>query len=201
MKKALAHLRAADPVLARIIDAVGPYRITYTEPCFGSLVRSIIYQQLSGKVASVIHGRFVALTGEPVRPTRILKLTPEQMRAAGLSGQKASYIRDLAEKARKVGFARLPELTDAEVIERLTLVKGVGVWTAHMFLMFSLRRPDVLPVGDLGIRMAMRNAYGLADLPSPKQMEEIAAAWHPWCSVASWYLWRSLELPASDAGV
>ena len=200
MKKALAHLRAADPQLARVIDAVGPYRITYSEPCFGSLVRSIIYQQLSGKVASVIHGRFVALTGEPVRPARILKLTPEQMRAAGLSGQKAAYIRDLAEKARKVGFARLPELSDEEVIQRLTVVKGVGVWTAHMFLIFCLRRPDILPVGDLGVRMAIRKVYGRPDLPSPREMESIAAPWHPWCSVASWYLWRSLELP-SDAAV
>ena len=199
MKKALAHLQAADPQMAQVIDAVGPYRITYSEPCFGSLVRSIVYQQLSGKVASVIHGRFVALTGEPVRPARILKLTPEQMRAAGLSAQKASYIRDLAEKARKVGFARLPELSDEEVIQRLTAVKGVGVWTAHMFLIFSLRRPDILPVGDLGVRMAIRNVYGLPDLPSPQQMEAIAEPWHPWCSVASWYLWRSLELPSKTA--
>ncbi|HYO80416.1 MAG TPA: DNA-3-methyladenine glycosylase 2 family protein [Bryobacteraceae bacterium] len=201
MRGAVAHLQRADPVIARIIAAVGPCRISYTEPVVGSLVRSIIYQQLSGRVASVIHGRLVALTGEPVRPSAILRLTPEQMRSAGLSQQKAAYIRDLAERARSIGFPRLPQLSDDEVIERLTVVKGVGVWTAQMFLIFSLRRPNVLPVGDLGVRMAIRNCYSLADLPSPKEMQAIAEPWHPWCSAASWYLWRSLELKPSDPGV
>ena len=195
MRKALQHLRTSDSVLAAIIDSVGPYRMTYTEPVFGSLVRSIVYQQLSGRVAAVIHGRLLAAAGEPLRPSAILRLTPEQMRAAGLSRQKADYIRDLAAKARSIQFARLPDLPDEAVTERLTSVRGVGVWTAQMFLIFSLRRPDVLPVADLGVRTAIRKARGMEGLPSPRQVEEIGACWRPWCSVASWYLWRSLELP------
>jgi DNA-3-methyladenine glycosylase II len=195
MRKAVLHLRQSDPVMARIIESVGPCRIQYREPDFGSLVRSIVYQQLSGRVASVIFARLTAAAGSPLRPSAILRLTPEEMRAVGLSKQKASYIRDLAVRARGIGFNRLPELPDHEVIARLTAVKGVGVWTAQMFLMFCLRRPDVLPTGDLGVRMAIRKFYGMSELPSPRAIEDIGARWRPWCSVASWYLWRSLELP------
>jgi DNA-3-methyladenine glycosylase II len=117
------------------------------------------------------------------------------MRSLGLSTQKTAYIRDLARHARdrRVTFESLPELPDAAVIDHLTQVKGIGVWTAHMFLIFALRRPDILPTGDLGVRNAIRRAYNLEALPSPAQMEQVAAAWRPWCSVASWYLWRSLE--------
>lgn len=194
MRKALQHLRTADPRLAGVIEAVGPYRIAYNEPEFGSLVRSIVYQQLSGRVASVIFGRLTEATGLPIRPAAILRLSPEELRAAGLSKQKAAYITDLAARARSIQFSRLAELSDDEVIARLTAVKGVGVWTAQMFLLFSLRRPDVLPSGDLGIRMAVRRIWELDELPAPRQVEELGAAWHPWCSVASWYLWRSLEL-------
>jgi DNA-3-methyladenine glycosylase II len=183
-------------VLAAIIDSVGPYRIKYTEPVFGSLVRSIVYQQLSGRVASVIYGRLLAAAGEPLRPAAILRLTPDRMQSVGLSRQKAGYLRDLASKARSIQFPRLPDLPDDQVTERLTNVHGVGVWTAQMFLIFSLRRPDVLPVADLGVRTAIRKAWRMEALPSPRQVEEIGAPWRPWCSVASWYLWRSLELPA-----
>lgn len=193
MRKAVQHLKSADAVLARIIDSVGPCRMQYMEPDFGTLARSIVYQQLSGKVAAVIFGRVAAITGEPLRPAAILRLTPEQLRSAGLSKQKTDYLRDLAARSRAIGFGRLSSLPDQEVIERLTQVKGVGVWTAHMFLMFALRRPDVLPVGDLGIRSAIRKAYGFPEMPSAKQIEQIAEPWHPWCTVASWYLWRSLE--------
>jgi DNA-3-methyladenine glycosylase II len=196
MRTALHHLQKADSRMAAVIAAVGPCRIKYTDPEFGSLVRSIVYQQLSGRVASVIFARLTAETGVPVRPSAILRLTPEQLRAIGLSRQKAAYITDLAARARSIQFPRLPRLSDQEIIARLTSVKGVGVWTAQMFLLFSLRRPDVLPTGDLGIRTAVRRAWGLDDLPTPRQVEEIGAPWHPWCSVASWYLWRSLELEA-----
>src|SRR3954453_39621 len=189
MPKSLGHLRNADPVLAVILDRVGACKLRRMEPTFHSLVRSIVYQQLSGKVASVIFGRLTAVAGDPLRPRAILKLTEEQARAIGLSRQKAAYIRDLALRERAIDFPGLPRLTDEEVIQRLTQVKGVGVWTAHMFLIFALRRPNVLPTGDLGIRMAMRKLYELPDLPTPKQMEELAAKWHPWRSVASWYLW------------
>jgi DNA-3-methyladenine glycosylase II len=120
------------------------------------------------------------------------------MRAAGLSRQKAAYISDLASKARSIQFSRLPDLPDEQVTARLTTVCGIGVWTAQMFLIFSLRRPDVLPVSDLGVRTAIRNAWGMDQLPTPTQVEQIGAAWRPWCSVASWYLWRSLELPRAN---
>jgi DNA-3-methyladenine glycosylase II len=196
MREALIHLKAADPVLCAIIDRVGECRLEFREPDFSTLVRSIVYQQLSGKAASTILKRLMeALPGGAPTPEAILALTPEQMRALGLSGQKTSYIRDLAERTRsgELDFARFPDMTDADVIEHLTRVKGVGVWTAHMFLIFALRRPDVLPVGDLGVRSAIRKAYRLRALPQPARMEKIAKRWHPYSSVAAWYLWRSLD--------
>jgi len=199
MRKAILHLKKADPLLASVIDRVGAYRMQYRDPGFETLVRSIVYQQLSGKVATVIFGRLVAMLPDgAVRPQGILKLTPVKMRRAGLSKQKTAYIRDLARKTvrGKVRFETLGELSDLEVIEHLTQVKGIGVWTAHMFLMFALRRPDVLPVGDLGVRSAIRKVYGMEELPHPKQVEELAVSWRPYCSVASWYLWRILDGPA-----
>jgi DNA-3-methyladenine glycosylase II len=195
MKRAISHLRKSDPVLAAIIGRVGEYRLQFREPNFETLVRSIVYQQLSGRVASVILGRLVAAVGGEVTPANILKLRPARMRKLGLSGQKTAYIRDLARHTRDgaIIFEELLELPDAEVIERLTKVKGIGVWTVHMFLMFALRRTDVLPTGDLGIRNAIRKAYNLAEMPAPKEVEAIAERWRPYCTVASWYLWRSLE--------
>jgi DNA-3-methyladenine glycosylase II len=193
MKRAIHHLTQADPVLGTVIERVGSYRMKYVPPEFGSLVRSIVYQQLSGRVASVIFGRLAAATGEPIRPEAILSLRDEQMRQIGLSRQKALYVRDLAARAEEIGFERLPKLSDEQVIERLTAVKGVGVWTAQMFLIFALRRRDVLPVLDLGIRTAVKNVYGLKELPAPRDLELVGERWRPYCSVASWYLWRSLE--------
>jgi DNA-3-methyladenine glycosylase II len=196
MRQAIQHLKKADPVLAGIIDRVGPYRMEFREPAFETLVRSIVYQQLSGRVALRIFERLLDLVPERVlTPAAVLALTVEQMRAAGLSGQKTAYIRDLAARtfAGEVDFALLIAMSDDEVIETLTRVKGIGVWTAHMFLIFALQRPDVLPVGDLGVRTAMRRAYRMRGLPKPARMEKIARAWRPWCSVASWYLWRSLD--------
>ena len=196
MRHAILHLKKADPVLAGIIDRVGEYRIQFREPAFETLVRSIVYQQLSGRVALVIFERLLNLMPERLlTPAAVLALTVEQMRAVGLSGQKTAYIRDLAARtfAGEVDFALLSGLSDHQVIETLTRVKGVGVWTAHMFLIFALQRPDVLPVGDLGVRTAMRKAYRMRALPKPARMEKIASAWRPWCSVASWYLWRSLD--------
>ena len=195
MKEAIQHLKRSDPVLSGIIDRVGDYGIEFRDPDFETLVKSIVYQQLSGRVASVIFGRVVKAAGGKLTPESILKLRPARMRALGLSGQKTAYIRDLARHTRdgKVDFAELLDLPDEAVIERLTEVKGIGVWTAHMFLIFALRRTDVLPLGDLGIRAAIRKAYGLAELPEPAEMETLAARWRPYCTVASWYLWRSLE--------
>jgi DNA-3-methyladenine glycosylase II len=196
MVHALKHLKKSDPVMAAIIRRVGPCAIQYREPSFETLVRSIVYQQLSGRVASVIFGRLHAAAGEEqLTPAGIMKLRPEKMRKVGLSGQKTRYIRELAKHTKRgsVVFENLPGTDDAVVIEHLTQVKGIGVWTAQMFLMFALRREDVLPVADLGIRSAMKKAYGLDELPKPPEMEKIAAAWKPYTSIACWYLWRSLE--------
>jgi len=195
MKEAISHLKLSDPVLREIIDRVGDYRIEFRDPDFETLVKSITFQQLSGRVASVIFGRLASAVGGKVTPENVLKLRPSRMRALGFSTQKTAYIRDLARHARSgtVTFEDLLELTDEQVIERLTQVKGIGVWTVHMFLIFALRRANVLPVGDLGIRAAIRKAYGLAELPTPAEMEALALKWRPYCTVASWYLWRSLE--------
>ena len=198
MRKAIEHLKNADPVLAAIIERVGPYGIKFLDPDFETLVKSIVSQQLSGKVAKTIYGRLIAAAGGRLTPEGLLKLRPARMRALGLSRQKIEYIRDLARHSRtgSVDFTRLPECSDDEVIEHLTAVKGIGEWTAHMFLIFALRRPNVLPTGDLGIRAAIRKAYGLEELPKPAAIAEMARGWHPYCSVASWYLWRSLETNA-----
>lgn len=195
MQKALKHLKKADPVLATIIERVGPFTMQYREPVFRTLVRSIVYQQLNGTAALSIFNRLLAAVNEDLTPEAVLKLRPQRMRNLGLSQQKTTYIRELARMTRagEIEFERLGEWEDAEIVTHLTRVKGVGVWTVHMFLIFALRRPDVLPVGDLGVRMAIKKAYGLAELPTPAEMQKIAASWKPWCSIASWYLWRSLE--------
>jgi DNA-3-methyladenine glycosylase II len=198
MRSALQHLRK-DPVLARILKEAGPFAMQYREPRFDTLVRSIVYQQLSGKVASVIYGRLLEATGGEVTPAAIMKLRVEKMRKLGLSGQKTLYIRELAKHTRrgKVTFESLLDLHDEGVIEHLTQVKGIGVWTAQMFLMFALRRPDVLPVADLGIRTAMMKAWNLPELPKPAEMERLAEGWKPYRSIACWYLWRFLDGPAT----
>ena len=196
MHAAIRHLSERDPVLAKVIERVGPGEIEFRAPSFDTLVRSIVFQQLSGKVARVIYGRLAgAMPGSQVTPEGILKLRPDRMRRLGLSRQKTAYIRDLARQTAKgkIIFEVLPELPDEEVIARLTMVKGIGVWTAHMFLIFALRRDNVLPTGDLGVRMAIKKAYGLADLPKPREIEELARDWHPYCTTAAWYLWRSLD--------
>jgi DNA-3-methyladenine glycosylase II len=195
MRKAILHLKKSDPVLAEIIERVGAYRMNYDEPAFASLAEAIVYQQLHGKAAATIFRRVTDLAGLPLMPEGILKLTEAQLRGAGLSKQKLSYLRDLAEKTRsgEVEFARFPELSDDEVIAQLTQIKGIGRWTADMFLMFSLRRPNVLPTGDLGIQMAIRKHYRKRKLPKPAQMEKIAKVWEPYRSVACWYLWRSMD--------
>jgi len=196
MRKAVNHLKKSDPVLRAIIDRVGPCRMEFGEPQFHSLAEAIVYQQLNGKAAVTIFKRFAALAGEPLTPAGILKLTNEQMRAVGLSKQKSAYLRDLAERAVRgdLDFSRLPKMKDDDVIQHLTQVKGIGVWTAHMFLMFTLRRPNVLPTGDFGIQTAIKKHYNKRKLPKPKQMEKIAKSWEPYRSVACWYLWRSLDI-------
>jgi 3-methyladenine DNA glycosylase/8-oxoguanine DNA glycosylase len=210
MRKAVTHLKKSDPVMRAIIERIGPCRMQFSPPEFHSLAEAIVYQQLNGKAAATIFQRFAALAGEPLTPEGILKVSDEQMRSAGLSKQKSAYLKDLAAKTSSglLDFARLPDLPDAEVIEHLTQVKGIGVWTAHMFLMFTLKRENVLPIGDFGVRMAMYKHYievakksaaakksrkRKIKLPSPEQMEKIAKRWEPYRSVACWYLWQSLD--------
>ncbi|HUJ22121.1 MAG TPA: DNA-3-methyladenine glycosylase [Bryobacteraceae bacterium] len=195
MHPAIRHLRAQDPVLGAVIERLGPYCIEFRDPSFETLVRSIVFQQLSGKVARVIYDRLNGAVTGGMTPQGILRLRPEKMRRLGLSHQKTAYIRDLARQTvrGKIAFDTLPGMPDGEVIERLTSVKGIGVWTAHMFLIFALRRDNVLPTGDLGIRSAIRKIYGLPELPKPRDIEELARGWNPYCTVACWYLWRSLD--------
>ena len=196
MRRAIHHLKKSDPVLRAIIERVGPFRMEFGVPEFSSLAEAIVYQQLNGSAAATIFNRFAALAGNPLTPEGILKLSDEQLRSVGLSKQKSAYVKDLATKtaAGVLDFARLPELTDEEVITHLTQVKGIGVWTAHMFLMFSLRRPNVLPTGDYGVQVAIKKHYKKRKLPKPKDMEKIARAWEPYRSVACWYMWRSLDI-------
>lgn len=200
LRSAVRHLKGADPVLAGIIARVGPCRYV-TRPAgsqLDALVRAIIGQQLSTKAAATIHSRVVALVGvEQPLPEHWLALDDPAMRAAGLSRQKIAYIRDLARHVQDelLPLAQLHTLPDEEVIRALIDVKGIGVWTAQMFLMFRLHRPDVLPVLDLGIRNAIKRAYGLRKDPTAKRMHALAKPWAPYRSVASWYLWQSLELP------
>jgi 3-methyladenine DNA glycosylase/8-oxoguanine DNA glycosylase len=193
---ALKHLKNADAILAGIIERVGTFAMQFSEPTFHTLAESILYQQLNGKAAATIFERFTKLAGDPLTPKGILKLTDAEMRGVGLSRQKTAYLRDLAEKtaAGLLEFERMPKMTEAEVIEHLTQVKGVGLWTAHMFLMFTLRRPDVLPTGDYGIQAAIKKHYKKRKWPKPAVMEKIAKPWAPYRSVASWYLWRSLDI-------
>lgn len=196
MRKAINHLKKSDPTLAAIIEHVGACRMEFGPPEFHSLAEAIVYQQLNGKAAVTIFKRFAALTGEPVTAEGIRKLTDAQLRSVGLSKQKSSYLKDMAARAARgeLDFTRLPGMTDDEVIQHLTQVKGVGVWTAQMFLMFTLRRPNVLPTGDYGIQMAMKKHYKKRRMPKPEVMAKIAKSWEPYRSVACWYLWRSLDM-------
>lgn len=197
--RAIAHLTAADPTLAGVIRRVGPWRLRRTTDGthFDAVCRSIIYQQLSGKAAATIHSRVLGLYGDRAPlPHELASTSDESLRGVGLSRQKLSYLKDLASRvvANELPIDTLHELPDADVIDALVSVKGVGRWTAQMFLMFRLGRPDVLPDLDLGIQKAVQRAYGLRKRPVPERVVKIGAVWAPYRTVASWYLWRSLEL-------
>jgi DNA-3-methyladenine glycosylase II len=196
MRKAVNHLKKCDPVLRAIIERVGPCRMQFGLADFCSVAEAIVYQQLNGKAAATIFKRFADLAGEPLTPEGILRLTDQQMRGVGLSKQKSSYLKDLAAKTTNglLDFEHIADLPDEEVIQHLTQVKGIGVWTAHMFLIFSLRRPNVLPTGDYGVQVAVKKHYKKRKLPKPKDMEKIARPWEPYRSVACWYMWRSLDI-------
>jgi DNA-3-methyladenine glycosylase II len=194
--QALQHLRRVDPVMGDVIRRAGPFRLKPRRDRFYSLVSSILSQQISGKAAASIRARLE----DYVAPGKISaetlgRMKPQQLRGIGVSPQKATYLLDLAERVQSgaLKLDRLPRLADDKVIEALIQVKGIGVWTAQMFLIFSLGRMDVFPHDDLGVRAAIRNLYGLEDLPDKETSHRIAAPWRPYASVASWYCWRSLE--------
>jgi DNA-3-methyladenine glycosylase II len=191
-------LMRRDPVLAPVIRKYRERSLIEGPPVdpFPALVRTIVGQQLSVKAAATIHGRLVALmAGSVATPAAIVALTDEQLRAAGMSRQKSAYLRDLAAKAEsgELPLDALPDLTDAQVIEAITKVKGLGRWSAEMFLMFRLRRPDVLPVDDLGIVNAIHRLYKLRKKPTADRILKMGEVWRPYRTVACYYLWRSLE--------
>jgi DNA-3-methyladenine glycosylase II len=200
-RKAVAALREADPVMARLIDEHGTavrrdLRRERPGDAYGALLRSIVSQQLSTKAASTIYGRMMDIFGgHPPTPKQLLAADPDEIRAAGLSRPKIAYLRDLAQHVEDgtLELDRLDELPDEEVSAQLIAVKGLGQWTAHMFLMFHLRRPDVLPVGDQGIRRAVQVQYRMRKLPDPKRLEKVARPWRPYRTLACLYLWSSLD--------
>jgi DNA-3-methyladenine glycosylase II len=196
MVKAIRHLKLNDPVMAKIIQDVGKFEPAYRDPSFESLARAIVFQQLNGKAARKIYDRLAEAAGGALTPESILSLSEERMRACGLSRQKLSYIRDLAARTlnAEIVFEQLPAMTDEDVIAHLTRVKGIGVWSAQMFLMFALQRPNVMPTGDFGIRAAIKKHYRKRNLPKPADMLKIARKWEPYRTLACYYLWRSLDI-------
>lgn len=203
-RKARAHFRRVDPVLARVMETVGPYRPADRTggTHFDALIRAIVFQQLSGKAAATIHGRFVALfPNEQPDPALLLDMPDETLRGVGLSRQKISYLRDLAARvdSGSLPLDHVDTLGDEELIAHLVQVKGIGKWTAQMFLMFKLGRPNVLPDLDLGIQNAIKRAYRKRKC-SPKDVLRIGSKWSPYSSIACWYLWRSLDNGGGQLG-
>ena len=201
-RKARAHLSKADPVLARIIAEVGPVGIQPRRERFQALARAIIFQQLAGAAANAIYKRFVGLFADVdfPSPEQVLAKSVAELRAVGLSEKKALYIRDLAEHIRdgKLNFHRFHAMTDDEIVEHLTMVKGIGRWTAEMFLMFNLGRPDVMPADDLGVQNAIKRHYRMRQRPNRKRLLKHAERWRPYRTAAAWYLWRSLNIALPD---
>jgi DNA-3-methyladenine glycosylase II len=203
--EAVRHLSAADPTLAALVERVGPFalQLRSLHNPFEALARNIVYQQLHGNAAAAIHARVLALGGKgKMSPRDILDASEESLRGAGLSGAKTAALKDLAAKTLDgtiPTLARLRRMDDAEIVERLTTVRGVGRWTVEMLLIFRLGRPDVLPVGDFAVRKGFAHAYGLKEMPKPKELEAYGELWRPYRSVASWYMWRASELPPPEA--
>src|SRR5690242_14559495 len=216
MRRAINHLKRCDPVMAAIIAKIGPYKGYDLPADFESMARSIIFQQLAGAAARTIFQRVQAACekavhgedtprslygGFKITPEAILALSEEQMRACGLSRQKLSYLRDLATRSQsgEIDFTRLPQMSDEEVIEHLTRVKGIGIWSAQMFLIFALKRPDVMPTLDLGVNTAIQMAYRKRKLPKAKQIMALSEKWKPYRSFACWYFWRYIERMRAEA--
>ncbi len=191
------HLRRADPRWQPIIERAGPCDLRPRKDRFGTLVRAIIGQQISSRAAATIDARLRALSGEPHDPGRLLEAGEGALRSCGLSGVKARYVLNLSQAVQegRLPLARIGTLSDEEIKGRLTQVKGIGQWTAEMFLIFALNRPDVLSVGDLGIRVGLRDFHGLDELPKPAECVRLTEPWRPHRSLAMWYLWRSGDAP------
>jgi DNA-3-methyladenine glycosylase II len=198
---AVRHLRRVDPHLRAIIDRIGPCRLEPHADRFGALVRSIVSQQISSKAARSINLRLIGLGGEPYRPERLIELGDAALRGVGLSGAKARYVLNLAEAVAS-GAVPLDAIDDSwddgAITEALTSIKGIGVWTAEMFLIFALNRPDVLPASDLGVRVALRDRHGLAQLPRPRECYALAEPWRPYRTIASWYIWKGVDTPQTS---
>jgi len=205
-QEAVAHLSAADPVLAGVIASIGPLTLEPRGAAFQSLGRAIFFQQLAGPAARAIMGRTLAVLGTTeeqwYKPEQFLAAKEKKLRGAGLSRQKLVYLQDLSSKfaSGELSDDDFPHLDDEEVIAKASSVKGIGRWTAEMYLMFSLGRPDVLPVDDLGVRRGMEITYGLPGLPKPAEMREIAEPWRPYRSAGTWYMWRSLGVDLPEQG-
>ena len=198
--KAIRHLKKADPDLAKVIRRIGPCELKpdKSRTIYASLVRSIVYQQLTGKVAAIIFGRFLELF--PGRkfpgPERVLRMPFERLRGVGLSNQKASYIRNIAQAARDgivPDSRQANRMSDDKLVEQLTSIKGVGRWTVEMLLIFRLGRPDVLPATDYGVQKGFVLAKRLAELPKPNELLAAGGCWAPYRTVAAWYLWRTAD--------
>ncbi len=198
---AVAHLRASDPRWSPILDRVGPCGLRVRRDRFGTLVRAIVGQQISSRAATTIDARLRSLVGDPHDAELLSAAGEVVLRSCGLSGVKARYVLNLSQAVRddQLPLSRIGRLSDEEIKRRLTTIKGIGAWTAEMFLIFSLNRPDVLSAGDLGVRAGLRNFHGLVELPSPPECERLTEPWRPYRSVAMWYLWRSLDAPKPTA--
>ncbi|XVF63844.1 hypothetical protein PTKIN_Ptkin09bG0119400 [Pterospermum kingtungense] len=208
VEAAIRHLRNADPLLASLIDLHPPPTFDTFHTPFLALTRSILYQQLAFKAGTSIYTRFISLCGgeHGVVPETVLSLTPQQLRQIGVSGRKASYLHDLARKYQTgiLSDSAIVNMDDRSLFTMLTMVNGIGSWSVHMFMIFSLHRPDVLPINDLGVRKGVQMLYNLEELPRPSQMDQFCEKWRPYRSVASWYLWRFVEAkgaPSSAAAV
>ncbi len=199
---ATKHLTDIDPILGKIIQTYGPYKFEQEDDYYQALVGAIIFQQLAGKAAQAILNRFKALyNGKIPTPREFLETPNSKLRTAGLSPQKISYLKDLCARLENgtLDLKHLQDLADDEVVRKLDEVRGIGRWTAEMFLMFSLGRANVLPVDDLGLQKAAQRLYGLAELPDHDKFEKLAKPWHPYRSIATLYLWRSTEPPDAPA--
>lgn len=195
IKGAALYLKERDPILAKAIDEIGECTLKTSNDYFGALARSIIFQQLSRHAASTIYKRFIDASGGALTPESVLSMEKRKFKESGISERKADYLIILAEKfaSKEIDTELIENLSDEEIIEKLTAVKGIGRWSAQMVLIFSMNRPDVLPLGDAGFKRAVKINYNLDPSPSEEEIKKIAEAWRPYRSIASWYMWQTVN--------